>query len=527
MMNKQFLSLSFLALIASVDAFAQADDKALSQGESVLNGQGEYLFDQAKMLWHHTNNAASLTVDSTRNHGFAQLGADRTEGSFHRVQEGSSTNSMSFFTERFQHIGKYLYGYGSFAFDKGRTKDRKWSDVMRTYESNPFISGSSVAGKYDFQDFSLTGKIGTIDFNGWRFGAALDYNVADLSRLRDPRTRSRLLQYRITPSVSYTAGCGHTIGLSGWYDRRKEKMPVPTTVQNNPDLYYYQMSGLDAVTGTVGGYSGFSRQYVCHSFGGEVAYGFSSEGFSTVNTASLQRSTDNIQEQYKREPGRYHSYHYAFASQNRIKGTDIIHEIDLAAQYEQAYADEFRPQLVITIDSVSGYKSYHYENLMTYKKRYQMKKMELSLSYRADFTRQDAVTHYAGVSAKLSSLDQKHLLPLSTFKLSTLVIGAEYGQSVLRNRRLWVDAAASYLISTKADMALADETSLYSQQVLLKDMEYYRANCFRGSLALRYQFPLTVKKMRSLWYVKAYAETIQGQHSLSGKSFGLSIGVFN
>lgn len=36
------------------------------------------------------------------------------------------------------------------------------------------------------------------------------------------------------------------------------------------------MSGLDAVSGTVGGYSGFAREYVAHIFGAEGAYGYHS-----------------------------------------------------------------------------------------------------------------------------------------------------------------------------------------------------------------------------------------------------------
>ena len=55
---------------------------------------------------------------------------------------------------------------------------------------------------------------------GFTGGVRLDYQVGDLSRLRDPRSRSELLDYKLTPSLTYTSG-QHTLGISGHYRRRK------------------------------------------------------------------------------------------------------------------------------------------------------------------------------------------------------------------------------------------------------------------------------------------------------------------
>ena len=163
---------------------------------------------------------------------------------FHRVQEGNQDNSLRFFTERYQHLGRYLYGYGKFDFDMGRTKNRRWSDVRRTYNSDPFISGSEVAGSYDRQDISLTAAVGTTAFGPWRFGLRLDYQLGDLSRLRDPRSRSEMLDYRLAPSFTYSIGRS-TLGLEGHYRRYKEKIPDITTVQTDPNMKYYTMTGME------------------------------------------------------------------------------------------------------------------------------------------------------------------------------------------------------------------------------------------------------------------------------------------
>lgn len=526
MMSKSILTAAWL-LLSSVQMIAQ-DSKS-------LNGESEYLHDDMIQLWRGTQNASCLTIDSMRNRGYAEFSYYRREGSYHRVQEGSSMNQFAFTTERYQHIGKYLYGYGRFTFDEGTTKNRAWSDVMRTYNSTPFMSGSDVKGTYDHQDFDLTARVGTVGFSGWRFGLSLDYKVGDLSRLRDPRSRSRLLDYKLTPAVSFTTG-RNTIGLAGYYNRRKEKMPSLTTVQNNPNLYYYQMTGLEAANGSIGGYSGFQREYVNHALGGELEYGYKDEAFSSTNAVSIDKATDNIYEQYRRKPGMYATYQYGFASQNRIIAETTVHQIDIDAAWQQGYADEYRPQLVITTDKETGFNSYHYENLLSFKKRYQYEAMAINLHYRLNFLERNsadakdcrtAIRNYIGIEGKLSDMSQKHLLPTSTFDLRTVLLNAEYGQALLKDNRLWFTVDMGYFINSKADMNLANEESQYAKSVLLKDMDFYSANAFMGKVSIKYQFPLVVKKTRNLFYVKAFAESIRAQHSLNRTNIGMAVGVYN
>mgnify|MGYP003590693887 FL=1 len=132
MMNKYILLIISLAV---TPAFAQ---------DSLMN-RGKYIYLDTKTLWHNTYNAAGLGLDMVANHGIANFDYSYNGGDYHRVQEGTSTHNLQFFTERFQQISKTLYGYGKFDFNNGRTKDRAWADVMRPYNSDPYFSGSSVS----------------------------------------------------------------------------------------------------------------------------------------------------------------------------------------------------------------------------------------------------------------------------------------------------------------------------------------------------------------------------------------------
>ena len=185
-----------MIIMLALNIQAQAQDVSL----------GSYKIADETQLWRLTNNAAGLSLDSSANRGIAYFDYSHTDGDLHRVQDGGMNNKLQFATERYQKVGKYLYGYGSFKFDMGRTKDRAWSDVTRSYNSNPFISGSSVKGKYDNQDFEMNASLASIPVGRFTYGANLLYKVGDLSRLRDPRSRINLAQYRLTPAITYSLG---------------------------------------------------------------------------------------------------------------------------------------------------------------------------------------------------------------------------------------------------------------------------------------------------------------------------------
>ncbi len=495
----------------------------------------KYQLADERQLWNESNNAAGLAhdiSDSADNRGVAYIDLQHRSGDYHRVQEGTQHNTLHFFTERYQKIGKYLYGYGSFDFDMGRTKERAWNDVMRPYNSNPFISGSSVFGKYDTQNFTLNAKLATVRLGHFNYGAALYYKVGDLSRLRDPRSRVRLADYQLTPSATYTTG-SHTIGLAAWYHRYKEKLAGLTTVQTDPNLKYYIMTGMEHVTGSVGGYSAYWREYVNHDLGAEVSYAFQGSHFRSVNSVSLSRGTEYTYGQYKYEPGRWYTYNYSISTHNRIDQETLLHSIDAHVNYEQGYADQYNSELITEKDG--AYTTQRWERTMTFKKRYQLKKLDANLHYRPSFVGNDAVKGYVGASYDLQTVSNKHLLPTSQLEYASSLIGIEGGYGFI-NGRLWVRANANYRVGHKADLMLNDaltvqgeslsDKAFYAQSVLLPDMAYYNANYWQGRLELTWQQPLTIKHHPTLWFVKLYGSYLKTNNSLDGRSAGLSIGLY-
>ena len=507
-----------LALLAAFSTFLPATLQAQTIDES------SYRLADAASLWSTTANAAGLTLDYLVDRGVAMMEGSHESRDFHRVQEGNQDNSLRFFTERYQHLGRYLYGYGKFDFDMGRTKNRRWSDVRRTYNSDPFISGSEVAGSYDRQDISLTAAVGTTAFGPWRFGLRLDYQLGDLSRLRDPRSRSEMLDYRLSPSFTYSIGRS-TLGLEGHYRRYKEKIPDITTVQTDPNMKYYTMTGMENANGVVGGYNGYMREYVNHEFGFRLSYAWQSTSWSSLTEAGIDRSSEGIYGTYKYQPGHYHVYRYAITNKTTWRTPRWLHVVQARLQYEEGYADEYRQQLTITTDSTTGYNTYRYVNQMTYNKRYRVRLLDAALGYRLNSASEHGINGYIGVDGALRSVHNEYHLPASSFAYHYVDWGLAAGHGFFANR-FWMDAAFRLRQVFDNRLSLADATTPYAQQVWTADYnDYYTVNSWRARLALTYQQPITVKGRTSMWFVRLDGGYLHAANSQHNSRASLAIGL--
>lgn len=486
--------------------------------------ESSYRLTDATSLWSLTNNAAGLTLDPTADRGVAYISGSHESRGFHRVQEGTQDNDFTFFTERYQHMGKYLYGYGKFEFNTGRTKGRSWSDVRRTYNSNPYFSGSEVAGSYQRQDINLTAAVGTQAFGPWRFGLRLDYQLGDLSRLRDPRSRSESLNYRLTPALTFSTHRS-TIGLEGHYQRYKEKIPDITTVQTDPTLKYYMMSGMENANGVTGGYNGFMREFVNHEFGFRLSYAYSYSIFSSLTEAGIDRGSEGVYGTYKYQPGHYYTYRYSLRNRSLWKTQKWLHNFDASLQYEEGYADEYRQKLTITTDSATGYNTYSYVNQMTYNKRYRVRLLDAALAYRLNALSEQGIKGYVGLDGALRSVHNEYHLNTSRLTYHYVDWGATAGH-VLFDNRFWGDAAFHYRNTFDNELSLADPTTAYAQQVLTVDEQnFYTVNSWKADLALTYQFPLTIKNRTSMWFVKLKGSYIHATNKEHNRYASLTVGL--
>jgi hypothetical protein len=297
------------------------------------------------------------------------------------------------------------------------------------------------------------------------------------------------------------------------------------------------MSGMEHAEGTTGGYGSFVREWVDHRFGAELSYAYRLGPLHSLVSATIERGSEDVFGQYKYEPGHFVDYRYGFAFRNRLRSGALLHQLDLQAAYDQAYADEYRQQLQQEKEIQTGYTSYYYTTQLVFKKRYQVKQLLASLHYRLNFLVpsvasrdgslcDDAVSAYLGARLSTSDSRNRHLLPRSDLHYDGYDLTIE-GGSQLFGDRLWLEASAGCHLNKTSDLTLDDPTTDYARQVLLPDMQYYEANYWQGHLALTYQFPLKLKGKDTRWFVRAYGDYLKTNHSLDAKSVGLSIGLYN
>lgn len=498
--------------------------------DAELQTKERYEYADAAQLWRRTLNPAGLSRDTLIERGITYFDINQQDGTHYLVQDGDKQNRLIFTSERYQKIGKYLYGYGCFTFDMGRQFNRSWSDVLRSHHSNPYFSGSAIKGKYDFQNFDLTASLATVPLGRFTFGMRIDYTVGDLSRLKDPRSRTNLADYQLTPAVTYALD-KHILGLSGYYHRRKEKIPSITTVQTDATLKYYVCTGMENAEGTTSGYSGFQREFVNHEFGGELSYQYKNEKWQSLTTLSLAKGKEDVWGAIKYTPGNYHTTTYGLLSMNRIAVGRLQHSFDLSATYQTGKANEYRQERVTTTDSSTGISSSYWNTLLIYYGRYTVDLMQADAHYRLSWMNPTAgeMTSYAGIRLRFQSAEDQYNLPVSTLSVRSADVWIEGGYSFLRkdHRSLWIEAEVGYCTSLTADLALSDATTDYAVNVLIPDMTYYGASYAHGKLQVHYQHPVTIKKHTNVWFVKASAQYLKTNKSTDAKMFGLSIGIYH
>ena len=477
------------------------------------------------LLWQHTRNAAGLSLDSTAARGSSFFQYRHTDGTHFRVQEGDGSDGLRFRSHQFRPIGTWLRAYGTFCFDMGRTRHRAWSDVLRTDEGNPYLSGSPVAANYDHQKFDLNFRLATTSVGPLTYGLAVDYRVGDLSRLRDPRSRATQLAYRLAPSATLRLDAHQTLGLTGWYARDKEKIANITTVQTDPNLLYYVFTGLEHAEGSAGAYTGYQREWVNHELGAEAAYARHTDRHRSVTTLGIARAAEDVWGQTKSSPGRYVAYRYAAATRHRLRTASTIHAFDLRTEYRQGFADEYRQQQVLTTDPAMGNISRRYDTQFTFKKRYQTHRWDAALHYRISAAQGETVTRFAGLLADFSAVNLKHIVPTSTFRRAALDLRAECGGRIAP--RWWAEVRAGYHFALHSRLSLADAAAPYAQTMLRPDRDYYGAHHGHAEAALTYRFPLALHGRRLPCFVRAEGRYLRTDRHTEACAAALTFGIFH
>ena len=385
----------------------------LSSAQSLVFTE-EHELTQLLNPWSMFQNAAGLGVSPVKTHGVTELGYDKNSGDYHRAQEGSDLSGLNFYSERYDKLGKNWLVWGSFDFQMNREMNRYFSDVFFPYNSSPYIFGSSVKGNYDKQMFDLHAKFSHIQKAKFTYGLGIDYTVADLSRLRDPRSRTYLADYAAVPAVTYQISPGITIGLDGFVRYQKEKMPSIVTVQDDPGLKYYSFFGMENADAVIGAYKGFQRDFESNFYGGDFQIAFSKNAINWITSIGAEYQDQQVFGSIQQSPGSYKSLNYKAMSVFNMTKNNLLVNATLKANYYQGAADELRQDLITVRDSATGIASQEWITLFRYKNRYLTNSynINLDINIRNLLASGKDYSWEAGLNFKSYGFDNRYNMPL-------------------------------------------------------------------------------------------------------------------
>jgi len=499
---------------------------------------------QLKNPWLTTNNAAGITTLEAPMHGITEMGYSDAGGNYHRAQEGDGLNGLRFISERYDKIGKNWISWGSFEFQMNTEKNRNWSNVFNTYNSSPYLFGDTVKANYDTQFFDLHAKLSRKINQKMAFGIGIDYFAADMSRLRDARTRTYIGNYAAVPSLIYKLSAQHILGLTAGIRFDKEKMPSTTTVQESPKIEYYLFLGNENAYSVIDGYKGFDRQFVNLDYSVGLQHSFMSKHFHWLNDLGYTSKKQEVLGSEHESPGSYFANKFTLKSVANIKWEKKLLNVTFNGFYNAGWADEYLQERIEERDTLTGNDSKKWVTLYSYTNRYTTDSYQgnLNISLRNLLNAGNDYSWVVGLDAHLKGFSNKYHLPYSAIQNQRMRLGGNAGIRVFdkKTHKVTINAKGGYEFMLKNNLQLnsisttipTNGSSMFEKaaykiatQIIMPDMDFYKQNVVDFRFDARYSFPMNFKKNKiigtaKLFYGKQISETY-GSWMLMGASVGI------
>jgi len=490
----------------------------------------------SRMSWGISNNAAGLALEDYNQHGQSEISGYLSGGDLHRSQEGDAINGITFKTDRYDRITPKFIVWGSFKFDMNRETNRAWSDVIDTYGGTPYIFGSAIQADYDSQFFDFKAKIAHHTTDRLKLGASINYLVGDVSRLRDPRSRSFLADYSISPAITYNFTDRFTLGATLSYRYRKEKMPNVTTVQEDPNFNYYPMVGLENGeeprlnpgaengNGILRGFNSFRRQFVSDFWGAELQGSYQVGSLKWITSLGYEIENQEVLGDTRRSPGEYLSDRFEFSSRILVDKGVLSHSASVKANLYSAQANEFIQSLNEIRDPATGITSKEWITNFVYRNQYEVDRMNLDLSYKLTQLDNNRSSYrwYVGADVNFSAFENRYNVPLSYIKVGALKSTISGGVRLFNFKRhtICLEADLGYQFSTRADLLLNSYENDLAKNIWIPDAEFYGANQFVVKANVNYSFPIETRKLSMSGYLRIFTDNRLSDSSRFGNWIG-------
>lgn len=506
---------------------------ALSSGLSAQTVH-PFLRSDFNDIWSGTDNPVSIGVTTKPDGGRTGFNVGSTSGDFHKAMESGGVNSWGFNSSGYKSLNA-LNLWGDFSFSQERHRDRCWSDNIHPYNGNPYLTGSSVKGKYSYQLFDFSVKMSSKQlFDFMWAGLSVDYSLGDFSRLQDPRSRAQEIDYSVKPGVAFQFG-KEKIGLNLSYGYTKEKIGSYVSKSKDAKEYLlYLQEGLGVYSTLVS--STYERRIESWRYGAALQYEHPF-GKSSVLLAELSPfcRNDVVKDAYEATPGNYRDIG-GDVSLSLLRGN---WKARCLFRFSSGSAERITQKTVTVTDPSSGVTSTRYETIFKVK------------SYTSESLSGEAGVSYVSPDAKLPTgrrwnagckvgfgmQDDEYVYysPASSLSLGNIFSSLSGGGTVLASKghSLEVDGQLVYRVNLFDKLSVSDELKhdVILDNVVVPDREIMASDFIRVSAGLRYVFPLAIGKTGSA--VSGFASfsaslcAAPGFNGSGRKIIGLSVGILH
>lgn len=354
-------------------------------------------------LWSNTTvNAAGAVLDQTRRYAEVGLGYAISDGDFNRPQGGRYRSDLLFNTEGGGSVGKF-YMWGAFDYTWSKIKDALYNcSVADPFRGMPYYLADLNPSDWVHQNYDLQARLASPRIGRTAiFGLNLRYRNTIAAKQVDPRPETYYYKIDIQPSVIFTLGEHHNIGLTFEYYNLRED--VEMTLSNLEQAqHFFIMKGLGYFTSDLGG-NYVRRQYNGNSVGGELQYNFKGD-VNLIVTGSWARKVEDVTVPIATQPKKQGSVvddrlKVSLAANTTTRG-GYTHSVRLSYQdraidgieYVQKYDNNYESQDWITIwkGIRSQYRTHHidfnYDLMRGYEAEYSFRTGVL-----ADYNRQNDI----------------------------------------------------------------------------------------------------------------------------------------
>lgn len=354
-------------------------------------------------LWSNTTvNAAGAVLDQTRRYAEVGLGYAISDGDFNRPQGGRYRSDLLFNTEGGGSVGKF-YMWGAFDYTRSKIKDALYNcSVADPFRGMPYYLADLNPSDWVHQNYDLQARLASPRIGRTAiFGLNLRYRNTIAAKQVDPRPETYYYKIDIQPSVIFTLGEHHNIGLTFEYYNLRED--VEMTLSNLEQAqHFFIMKGLGYFTSDLGG-NYVRRQYNGNSVGGELQYNFKGD-VNLIVTGSWARKVEDVTVPIATQPKKQGSVvddrlKVSLAANTTTRG-GYTHSVRLSYQdraidgieYVQKYDNNYESQDWITIwkGIRSQYRTHHidfnYDLMRGYEAEYSFRTGVL-----ADYNRQNDI----------------------------------------------------------------------------------------------------------------------------------------